>query len=202
MSYALAERFAIKCFTPLELTHFKDNFFTRATDDSGLKYWNEACLSEFLGIPDGSRTDPSGSVLHESPLDAGPVIFRMVSYLGAFPFQHTLAPSLLTFDSMVKVVVLLTERYGKVLRRGRKDRIKLLFGSLADVGRRNFPTTTARQSADGNASNAQSGFAVDQPAGGYDAEEEEEDDDDEGDSQPKQPPAVPKIPERFVNGKK
>ncbi|OJJ83857.1 TLD domain-containing protein [Aspergillus glaucus CBS 516.65] len=130
LSYILAERFATKCFTPLELTHFKDNFFSRATDQNGLKYWNEKTLSDFLGIPDSSDA--------ECPLDAGPVIFRMVSYLGAFPFQKTLAPSVLTFDAMVKVAVLLTERYGRVLRRGRRDRIRLLFGSLADVGKKDL----------------------------------------------------------------
>lgn len=107
----LAERFAAKCFTPLELTHFKDNFFSRALEQGGLRYWNEKVLSDFLGIPDGICTSSP-----KQPLDAGPVIFRMVSYLGAFPFQNTLAPSVLTFEAMVKVVVLLTERYGKALK--------------------------------------------------------------------------------------
>ena len=171
MSHALAERFAVKCFSPLELAHFKDNFFTRTTDNTGLKYWNEKTLSDFLGIPDGA-----GSA---GPLDAGPVIFRMVSYLGAFPFQHTMAPSVLTFESMVKVVVLLTERYGRVLRRGHKDRLRLLFGSLADVGRRDLP----RQSREEDSSqkdelqqgSSHTGFAVDVPTG-QDEEEEDEDD--------------------------
>ncbi|GES62487.1 restriction of telomere capping protein 5 [Aspergillus terreus] len=173
LSYMLAERFATKCFTPLELTHFKDNFFTRAIDQAGLRYWNEKILSDFLGIPDSSDA--------HCPLDAGPVIFRMVSFLGAFPFQNTLAPSVLTFDSMVKVAVLLTERYGKVLRRARKDRIRLLFGSLADVGRKDAdqppPAENAEQDADSsNVPSHAPGFSIDEPAN--DAYDDEDDDDD------------------------
>ncbi|KAJ5734396.1 hypothetical protein N7493_003182 [Penicillium malachiteum] len=182
LSYILAERFATKCFTPLELTHFKDNFFSRAAEQGGLKYWNEKTLSDFLGIPDGSF-----SASHETPVDAGPVIFRMVSYLGAFPFQNTMAPSVLTFDAMVKVVVLLTERYGKVLRRGRKDRVKLLFGSLADVGRKDMGNLDSKtEEGHGEATveegtgapDIQShalGFSIDKPAN--DDYDEDEDDD-------------------------
>ncbi|KAJ5892757.1 hypothetical protein N7504_009448 [Penicillium tannophilum] len=182
LSYILAERFATKCFTPLELTHFKDNFFSRASEQGGLKYWNEKTLSDFLGIPDGSFADT-----HENPVDAGPVLFRMVSYLGAFPFQNTLAPSVLTFDAMVKVVVLLTERYGKALRRGRKDRVKLLFGSLADVGKKDIGQDDQKSEGDDdqaaieageNASEIQihaPGFSIDQPAN--DDYDEDEDDD-------------------------
>ncbi|GKZ91082.1 restriction of telomere capping protein 5 [Aspergillus niger] len=172
LSYVLAERFATKCFTPLELTHLKDNFFSRAIDQGGLKYWNEKTLSDFLGIPDSSES--------HCPLDAGPVIFRMVSYLGAIPFQNTLAPSVLTFEAMVKVVVLLTERYGKVLRRARRDRIRLLFGSLADVGRKSVEQHTngdeVSEDADAPAPNSHvPGFAIDEPAN--DDYEDEEDDD-------------------------
>ncbi|KAJ5860866.1 uncharacterized protein N7529_008176 [Penicillium soppii] len=176
LSYVLAERFATKCFTPLELTHFKDNFFSRASEQGGLKYWNEKTLSDFLGIPDGICTSSQ-----EQPLDAGPVIFRMVSYLGAFPFQNTLAPSVLTFEAMVKVVVLLTDRYGKALKRGHKDRVKLLFGSLADVGRKtSAPTETIEESTAGEAEaptgNSHAlGFSIDEPAN--DDYDEDEDDD-------------------------
>ncbi|KAJ5764492.1 hypothetical protein N7533_003173 [Penicillium manginii] len=179
LSYVLAERFATKCFTPLELTHFKDNFYSRAAEQGGFRYWNEKILSDFLGIPDGSF-----AATHENPLDAGPVIFRMVSYLGAFPFQNTLAPSVLTFEAMVKVVVLLTERYGKALRRGRKDRIKLLFGSLADVGRKpivqqdtgegeDFPKDEETEARHLNSHVP--GFTIDEPAN--DDYDEDEDDD-------------------------
>ncbi|KAJ5465120.1 uncharacterized protein N7458_000806 [Penicillium daleae] len=181
LSYMLAERFATKCFSPLELTHFKDNFFSRTAEQGGIRYWNEKTLSDFLGVPDGSCSGAD-----EAPLDAGPVLFRMVSYLGAFPFQNTLAPSVLTFEAMVKVVVLLTERYGKVLRRGRKDRIKLLFGSLADVGRKNvgkpFETDTADKQSGSEedpepcpAKSHAPGFSIDEPAN--DEYDEDEDDD-------------------------
>lgn len=176
----LAERFAMKCFTPLELTHLKDNFYSRAAEQGGLRYWNVKTLSDFLDIPDGSFT-----TAHENPLDAGPVIFRMVSYLGAFPFQNTMAPSVLTFEAMVKVVVLLTERYGKALRRGRKDRIKLLFGSLADVGRRDpiqqaagKDESSPNEEEVGSTQHANShaaGFSIDEPAN--DDYDEDEDDD-------------------------
>ncbi|KAB8074835.1 Restriction of telomere capping protein 5 [Aspergillus leporis] len=168
----LAERFATKCFTPLELTHFKDNFFTRAMGQGDLKFWNEKILSDFLAIPDSSDS--------ECPMDAGPVIFRMVSYLGAFPFQNTLAPSVLTFESMVKVAVLLTERYGKVLRRARKDRIRLLFGSLADVGRKDVdqPANDDGIKEDKNNSSPVKphtpGFSIDEPSN-EDYEDDEED---------------------------
>ncbi|KAJ5632397.1 hypothetical protein N7490_008736 [Penicillium lividum] len=177
LSYILAERFATKCFTPLELTHFKDNFFSRAAEQGGLKYWNEKILSDFLGIPDGSFADT-----HENPVDAGPVLFRMVSYLGAFPFQNTMAPSVLTFDAMVKVVVLLTERYGKALRRGRKDRVKLLFGSLADVGKKEVGRHDQNMKEDNvegeDVSDVQThapGFLIDEPLN--DDYDEDEDDD-------------------------
>ena len=112
----------------------------------------------------------------------------MVSYLGAFPFQNTMAPSVLTFEAMVKVVVLLTERYGKVLRRGRKDRVKLLFGSLADVGRKDIkPAPEQDQDIDKNqeppederrisgARSHAAGFSVDEPVN--DEYDEDEDDD-------------------------
>ena len=59
----------------------------------------------------------------------------MATYLGAFPFP-SLAPSILTIEAMLKVVVIMTERYGKVLKRGRADRNKLLFRSLAVFDRR------------------------------------------------------------------
>lgn len=100
----------------------------------------------------------------------------MVSYLGAFPFQKTLAPSVLTFDAMVKVAVLLTERYGRVLRRGRRDRIRLLFGSLADVGRKDLGLSGQDEENEDTAAKAHSsGYDIDQPAND---EEEDEDGDD------------------------
>jgi hypothetical protein len=154
-------------------------------DQAGFRYWNEKILSDFLSIPDGIYTNEKDGG-HDGRLDAGPVVFRMVSYLGAFPFQKTLAPSVLTFDVMVKVVVLLTERYGKVLRRGRKDRVKLLFGSLADVGRpvvredskeQNDGTSSSTEAQDSKQSSSHAqGFSVDAPANDEYDEYEEDDD--------------------------
>ena len=115
LSSELAHRFADKCFTPLELTHFKDTFRSLADEQGGIQYWKEETLCRFLALPDA--------------LGSGPVIFQMVTYLGAFPFP-SLAPAILTREAMVKVVVIMTERYGKVLKRGLKDRNKLLFRSL------------------------------------------------------------------------
>lgn len=59
----------------------------------------------------------------------------MASYLGAFPFP-SLAPSILTVEALLKVVVIMTERYGQVLKRGEKDRKKLFFRSVAVFDRR------------------------------------------------------------------
>ena len=120
LSHVLAQQFAEKCFTPLELTHFKDNFRTLGDTRDGIQYWKEETLCRFLTIPD--------------VLGAGPVIYQMATYLGAFPFP-SLAPAILTREAMVKSVVMMTERYGKVLKRGLRDRNKLLFRSL---GRRSI----------------------------------------------------------------
>ena len=140
LSHELAATFASKCFTSLEITHFKDNFRTHADHQDGvnfrgdeaetdgelhpsahenLRYWKEETLSRFLHLPE--RT--------------GPVVFHMATYLGAFPFP-SLAPSILTIDALVKVIVIMTERYTKVLKRGKTDRNKLLFCSLAVFDRR------------------------------------------------------------------
>ncbi|KAK2766687.1 Restriction of telomere capping protein 5 [Arachnomyces sp. PD_36] len=196
LSQILAHRFATKCFTPLELTHLKDNFFGRASDQNGLRYWTEETLSHFLGIPDGAGPRVGTTDDKDAPhIDAGPVIFRMVSYLGAFPLQNTLAPSVLTLDALVKVTVLLTERYGKVLKRGGRDRVKLLFGSLADVGRRDVGEKVAEAEGKNGGNNGAAngttngstdqaaakertyaaGFSVDEPTN--DDDEEDEDDD-------------------------
>ena len=115
----------------------------------------------------------------------------MSTYLGAFPFP-ILAPSILTIEAMLKVVVIMTERYGKVLKKGKADRNKLLFRSLAIFDRR-MSVVSERPSQDilnafkveetevgqetaisekphGHAT----GFSVDQPAN--DSGEEEDDD--------------------------
>lgn len=70
----------------------------------------------FLELPDA---------LHVSP-----VLFHMVSFLGAFPFLND-APAVLGLEEMVIIVTLLTHRYRRVLAKGASNRKKLLFKSLA-----------------------------------------------------------------------
>ncbi len=175
MSHELALRFAKKCFTPLELTHFKDVFRTLADDQDGIHYWKEETLCRFLVIPDA--------------LGPGPVIYQMTTYLGAFPFP-SLAPSILTIEAMLKVVVIMTERYGRILKRGKTDRNKLLFRSLAVFDRRmssvnEKPSPEAlsdlreedaavEESPEKVSRSHIAGFSIDEPAN----DEEEEDDDE------------------------
>jgi hypothetical protein len=107
----------------------------------------------------------------------------MVSYLGAFPFGQD-APVVLGFEQMIMVVVIMTERYQRVLKKGNRDRTKLLFRSLAVFDRKaehtegdkpgeDGPSDPKPASAEAPTSHAQ-GFAVDQAAN----DEDEEDDDD------------------------
>lgn len=175
LSHDLALRFAKKCFTPLEIVHFKETFRSLADDQDGIQYWKEDTLSRFLVIPD--------------TLGPGPVIYQMATYLGAFPFP-SLAPSILTIDALLKVVVIMTERYGKVLKRGKPDRNKLLFRSLAVFDRRmssvyekpqqDMLEALKQEKAAGDSAiesprSHVAGFSVDDPAN----DDEEEEDDDE-----------------------
>lgn len=106
----------------------------------------------------------------------------MTSYLGAFPFP-SLAPSILTIDAVLKVVVIMTERYGKILKRGVRDRNKLLFRSLAVFDRRMSSVSEKLQQQTLNnvkdeinkSKVHQVGFTVDQPEN----DEDEDEDDDE-----------------------
>ncbi|MCJ1414728.1 Restriction of telomere capping protein 5 [Xylographa parallela] len=173
LSHELAQRFATRCFTPLELTHFKDVFRTLADNQDGIQFWKEETLCRFLAIPDA--------------LGPGPVIYQMATYLGAFPFP-SLAPSILTREAMLNVVVVMTERYGKVLKKGKADRNKLFFRSLAVYDRRmssvhEMPKLdTLQPSEDRHETAAEEGherarghipgFDVDEP----DSDEEEDDD--------------------------
>ena len=114
----------------------------------------------------------------------------MATYLAVFPFP-SLAPGILTIEAMVKVVVIMTQRYGKVLKNGQADRNKLLFRSLAVFDRRMSSVyekppekdlDSLRQESEGAADVAVSspvqrhppGFSVDQPTN----DEEDEDDDE------------------------
>lgn len=178
LSHELAVLFANKCFTQLEITHFKDIFRSLADDQDGIRHWKEDTFCRFLVLPDS--------------LSSGPLIYQMATYLGAFPFP-SLAPSILTFEAMLKVVVIMTERYGKVLSKGKADRNKLLFRSLAVFDRgistpqrrpfQNIPDIANDKKADKEqvtpASERPSshlpGFPIDQAAN----DDEEEEDDDE-----------------------
>ncbi|KAL8717015.1 MAG: hypothetical protein Q9225_005703 [Loekoesia sp. 1 TL-2023] len=187
LSHELALRFAKKCFTPLEITHFKDVFRSLADEQNGIQYWKEETLCRFLVIPDA--------------LGPGPLIYQMATYLGAFPFP-SLAPSILTIEAMLKVVVIMTERYRTVLKRGGADRNKLLFRSLAVFDRRmssvyekssqelldsvrdekvekvdtsDTVLDEARSQAAGEEPHSAQGFSIDKPAN----DEDEDEDDDE-----------------------
>ena len=166
----MALEFASKAFTQLEITHFKDNFKTLADHQDGLEYWKEETLRRFLSLPDS--------------VHAGSVLYSMCTYLGSFPFP-SLAPCILTREATLKVVTLLTERYRKVLKKGREDKVKLLFRSLAVFDRRasllEEEKTRAREAVKkddelglGDARSYLSGFAIDEPLN----QDEEEDDDD------------------------
>ncbi|OLN92751.1 Restriction of telomere capping protein 5 [Colletotrichum chlorophyti] len=162
----LASRFSEKCFTSLELYSFKDVFKSLADNQGDIRYLKEDTIARFLEIPD---------ILHASP-----VIFQMISYIGAFPFLQD-APAVLGIEQMVMVVVIMTERYKRVLAKGARDRAKLLFKSLAVHDRKASEAVAAKIARTEAESEPEShghvaGFAVDQPV--QENEEEEEDDDD------------------------
>ncbi|KIV78254.1 hypothetical protein PV11_09991 [Exophiala sideris] len=178
LSHELALRFASKCYSHLEIAHYKDNFKTLADHQEDLEYWKEDTLCRFLALPE--------------PLKAGPVIYQMCTYLGAFPFP-ALAPCILTREAMLKIVTIMTGRYKKVLKRGDQDKAKLLFRSLAVFDRKASVSSPKekpdmdelvrdqlpddmlkeREVQEGMYSHA-SGFAIDEPAN----DDEDEDDDD------------------------
>lgn len=103
----------------------------------------------------------------------------MISYLGAFPFGQD-APIILGFEQMIMVVVIMTERYKRVLQKGNKDRTKLFFRSLAVYDRKDTYGETAKvedtntEVAEAVPSNHVTGFAIDQ---GMEYEDDEDDDD-------------------------
>jgi hypothetical protein len=165
-----ARKFAKRCFTPLELYSFQDVFKSLADSRDGIAYLKEDTIARFLEIPD--------------VLGVSSVIFQMVSYLGAFPFGQD-APVVLGFEQMIMVVVIMSERYQRVLKKGNRDRTKLLFRSLAVFDRKESQPTIEEdkqgsldpgQSSKSEAPRSHvAGFAVDAAAND---EEEEEDDDD------------------------
>lgn len=162
-----AYRFKEKCFTSIEYYSLKDVFKNLADQQGDIRYLKEDTIARFLEIPD--------------ILGASPVVFHMVSYIGAFPFLQE-APVVLELAQLIMVVVIMTERYKRVLARP-TDRTKLLFKSLAVYDRKVMETEpTPRSSASENAAakpNTQfKGFAVDQPGLGDEDGDDEEDEDD------------------------
>ena len=129
-----------------------------------MSYLKEDTIARFLEIPD--------------ILGASPVLFQMVSYLGAFPFLQE-APVILELPQLIMVVVIMTERYRRVLARGSTDRTKLLFKSLAVYDRKVSAASVASPPQSptelrARAGSTSAGFAVDEP--GEDLDDEADDD--------------------------
>ncbi|KAF9876863.1 tldc domain containing protein 2 [Colletotrichum karsti] len=172
----LASRFAEKCFSSIELYSFKDVFKSLADSQGDIRYLKEDTIARFLEIPD---------ILHVSP-----VIFQMVSYIGAFPFLQD-APAVLGLEQMIMVVVIMTARYKRVLAKGASDRAKLVFKSLAVHDRKASIAAAEglkeglQESSESNAEEADRDAAKDEPArshvAGFAVDEPAEDEDDEDD---------------------
>ncbi|KAF1966898.1 restriction of telomere capping protein 5 [Bimuria novae-zelandiae CBS 107.79] len=162
LNHALAHRFAQKSYTPLELYCFNSVFRSLADTESGVKYWSESTICRFLELPD--------------ELGVGPILFSMTSYLGAFPFPSQ-APAILTYEALLKVVTILTERYGTVIKKRTRDIwLRELYRSLAvhDRGLRQDVRDTEKAGAQAGSAGGNQGFAIDAPEDGG-----EDDDDDE-----------------------
>lgn len=172
LTHELAERFRSKCFTSLEFYSLKDVFKSLADQQDSIRYMKEDTIARYLEIPD--------------ILGASPVIFQMVSYLGAFPFLQD-APVVLELPRMIIVIVIMTERYRTVLARGSADRTKLLFRSLAVFDRKPsksdalIPDAAQLDEPNGKDEKVQenshvAGFAVDQAGDEVDDDDDEDDD--------------------------
>ncbi|KAE8441467.1 hypothetical protein EG329_004923 [Mollisiaceae sp. DMI_Dod_QoI] len=101
LALRLTNVFASKCFSPFELYCFKQTFKSLAEHQSDeVRYWPEAAFIKFLELP-----EVSGS---------GAALYRLCSYVGAFPFPSH-APAVLTGEALLRIVCLMTGRYMKVL---------------------------------------------------------------------------------------
>ncbi|KAI9163169.1 restriction of telomere capping [Paramyrothecium foliicola] len=163
----LAHRFKNKCFTPVEFYSFQDVFKGLADQQGSVRYLKEDTLARFLEIPD--------------VIGASPVLFQMVSYIGAFPFLSD-APVVLELSRMVMVIVIMTNRYRRVLAKGSTDRTKLLFRSLAVFDRKASQSEAQGQSSEETKdetkpSSHATGFAIDE-AGDEGGEDDDDEDDD------------------------
>ncbi|KJZ78153.1 hypothetical protein HIM_02191 [Hirsutella minnesotensis 3608] len=173
LTHELALRFKDTCFTSIEYYSLKDVFKTLADSQGSVRYLKEDTLARFLEIPD--------------ILGASPVVFQMVSLLGAFPFLQE-APVVLELPQLIMVIVIMTERYRRVLAKGAADRTKLLFKSMAVHDRKASETLIPKAPGDsGNAerpvSSSIRGFTVDAPLheSGTDKDDDFGDDDDDDD---------------------
>lgn len=103
----------------------------------------------------------------------------MSSYLGAFPFPSQ-APAILTYEALLKVVTILTERYGAVIKKRKREIwLREIYRSMAvhDRGIRQVAGDAGNEKekdAQTSVGGSSLGFAVDAPEDG--GEEDEEDD--------------------------
>jgi hypothetical protein len=106
----------------------------------------------------------------------------MASYLGAFPLPSQ-APAILTHEALLKVVTILTERYGAVVKkRGKEIWLREIYRSLAiyDKGIRSSledqeKANTEHKPRRLEEGSSNLGFAIDAPDEGDEAEEDEDD---------------------------
>ncbi|KAL2268178.1 hypothetical protein VTJ83DRAFT_3024 [Remersonia thermophila] len=112
----LANKFARKCYTPLELLSLKDVFHSLAGREHQVAHLKQHVIAQFLGIPDS--------------LNVSAVLFQMMSSIAAFPFLED-APAIIGLEQLVIVVTILTRRYRKALASTGLNRRKLIFRSLA-----------------------------------------------------------------------
>lgn len=157
----LASKFADKCFTQLEIYSLKDNFKSLADKVQDVRYLKEDTIARFLEIPDVLRVSP--------------VLFQIISYLGAFPFPRD-APAVLGLEQLVVAITILTDRWKRVLK-APSDRSRLLFKSLAVYDRTLSRATLSPVASPtiAQAKNSVAGFAVDEAGD----DEDEDDGDDE-----------------------
>lgn len=101
------------------------------------------------------------------------MIGKMVSFIGAFPFLQD-APAIMGLDALVNTVIILTERYQRLLSKGSTDRRKLLFKSLAVYDRKLLQSHDEQDSVhDSTPASGGSGPSKD-------AADDDEPDDDDG----------------------
>jgi len=121
-------------------------------------------MARFLALPDA--------------LEVSPLIFQASTFLGAFPFLF-MAPSILTYDAMIRVVAIFTRKY-TIIMKGKHDAAHLIFRSISEYDRGvgakpgfDEKAATAPASQIINSSTEDDTFVI------GDDDEEEDDDDDE-----------------------